>query len=166
MVEKNMNEKKLKADFYDLKIKDILNECEQQLDIIEKKESIDAVMYKLQNLEHIWVVDNKNTMTCLGIIARKDLLHILAPPRSIYHIFSLPESYHHGTIGDAEDIMDSHFTTCNENDKIVDVLKKMIRHTSEKIAILSSNENLTGEINLKMLIHHYLDAKRDSLHTE
>ncbi len=161
-MEKDFDEKKLKKEFYELKIDEILKECKSELNIIEKNDTIDDVLSLLMDLQHVWVVDSKENMQLLGVINRVDLLHLLAPPRSIYQIFSLPESFHHGTIGEAEDIMDSRFITCECNDNIVDILRKMIRHTTEKLAVLSDEERLIGEINLASLIHQYYKVKKDA----
>ena len=158
----SFDEKKLKKRFYEIRIEEILEECKGEFNIVEKNDSIDTVLSVLKDIQHVWVVDSEENMQLLGVINRVDLLHLLAPPKSLYHIFSLPESYHHGTIGEAEDIMDSHFITCDCGDKIVNVLKKMIRHATEKLAILDNTGKIQGEINLKSLIQHYHKAKQDA----
>jgi predicted transcriptional regulator len=163
MEEIKIDESKLKSEFYELKIKDMISEYKKELDVVQKDDSIDKVLYLLKDFQHVWVVDSEINMKLLGVINRVDLLHLLAPPKSIYHIFSLPKSYHQGTIGVAEDIMDTDFITCEDHDKIVTILKKMIRHTTEKLALISEDGRLTGEVNLKSMIHHYYEAKKDSL---
>ncbi len=163
MSEEKINEKQLKKDFYNLKIKDILPECKEELTFIQKHESIDTVLSLLKTNNHVWVVENKETMKLVGLISRVDLLHLLAPPRSFYHIFSISDSYHHGTIGEAEDIMDTGFITCDLNDNIEVIIKKMIRHTVDKIAIKSDDGKLNGEINIKSLITHYHQVKQNAM---
>lgn len=162
MEAREINEKQLKSEFYSRKILDILPECKKELTIVQKHESIDDVLSLLRKNDHVWVVENRETMKLLGFISRVDLLHLIAPPRSFYHIFSIPDSYHYGTIGEAEDIMNKGFITCDLDDNIEAIIKKMIRHTTDKIAILSEKGRLNGEITIKSLIAHYHEAKQDA----
>ena len=50
--------------------------------------------------------------------------------------------------------------TCRPNDKIVDVLQKMIRHGLRRLAVITDDSKIEGEITLRCLIHNYYKASQ------
>ncbi len=147
-------ESKLISEFYELKVEQLMDKKIWDLPLIEKDMPIDNVLSILDGKSHVWVVENKNNKKLIGIITRHDVLQVLAPPRDYYNFFTLPKTYPHGTKGNAEDIMRKDPITCKPNDRIVDALLKMIRHSIRRLAVESDNV-LIGEITLSHLIHKY-----------
>ena len=94
----------------------------------------------------------------MGVITRHDVLNILAPPRVHYDVFSIPKSRHHGTVGKAEDVMTRNPITSKPDERIVDVLQKMIRHRTRRLPVINDEGEIGGEITLRHLVHIYYKA--------
>ena len=155
MVKEN---KKLTSEFYELKVEQIMDKKIWDIPLIEKEEPISHVLSILDGKSHVWVVDNMEKKELIGVITRHDVLNILAPPRTHYDMFSLPKSYHHGMVGKAEDVMTKNPITSKTDEKIVDVLQKMIRHRTRRLAVVTEDGRIEGEITLRHLIHIYYKA--------
>ncbi len=150
--------KKLISEFYELKVEQLMDKKIWDIPLIEKEEPISHVLSILDGKSHVWVVNDMENKELMGIITRHDVLNILAPPRTHYDMFSLPKSHHHGTVGKAEDVMTKNPITSKPDEKIVDVLQKMIRHRTRRLAIVTDDGKIEGEITLRHLIHIYYKA--------
>ena len=118
---------------------------------------IALVLSILDGKTHVWVVTDKKSKELVGVITRHDILQILAPPRNYYGVFSLPKLYHHGTGGQAEDIMTKNPITCRPDDTIAEALKKMIRHNIRRLAVVTDRA-IEGELTLRNLISKFYKA--------
>jgi CBS domain-containing protein len=151
---------KLISEFYELKVKQLIDKKIWDLPIIEKTVPISYILSILDGKSHVWIVNNIEEKELVGIITRHDVLYTLAPPRKYYAFFTVPESCcHYGTSGQAEDIMKRDPITCEKDEKIVDVLQKMIRHRVRRLAVVENNK-IVGEITLKYLIHKFYMASQ------
>lgn len=153
-------ESRLISEFYELKVEQLMDKKIWDLPLIEKDAPISHVLSILDGKSHVWVVDDMNNKKLVGIITRHDVLNILAPPRTYYNVFSLPKSYHHGTAGKADDVMTRDPITCKSDEKIVDVLQKMIRHRMRRLAVVTDDGKIEGEITLRHLICKYYKASQ------
>ena len=153
-------EPKLISEFYELKVRQLMDKKIWDLPLINKDAPMDNVLSILDGRTHVWVLDNENNNELLGVITQHDVLHVLAPPRQHYNVFSVPKTYTHNIKGKAEDIMVHNPIICRENDKIVDVLQKMIRQKVRRLPVVAKNNNLVGEITLGHLIHKYYMASQ------
>jgi predicted transcriptional regulator len=153
------NEEKLMAEFYELKVSQVMNDKLWDLPLIQKEEPISYALSILDGKSHVWVVNNLQEKELVGVITRHDVLQILAPPRALYAMFSFAKSYFHGTIGKVEDIMTKEPIICKPDDKIVDVLQKMIRHGIRRVAVVVDRK-IVGEITLRHLICKYYKASQ------
>ena len=153
-------ESKLKSEFYELKVEQLMDNKIWDLPVIEKDVPISYVLSILDGKSHVWVVNDLKIKELIGIITRHDVLFSLAPPRKYYSFFSVPESCcHYGIKGKAEDIMKKDPIQCKKDEKIVDVLQKMIRHRVRRLAVVKE-EIIIGEITLRYLIHKYYMASQ------
>lgn len=151
---------KLISEFYELKVEQIMDRKIWDLPVIGKDEPISHVLSILDGKSHVWVVEDLKKKDLIGIITRHNVLYALSPPRRYYTFFSVPETCcHYGTKGVAEDIMKRDPITCKPDEKIVDVLQKMIRHQIRRLAVVK-DEKIEGEITLKHLIHKYYRASQ------
>ena len=141
-------------EFYELPIAKLMVTKLWDMSIIQKDAPIENVLSILDGRSHIWVVNDLQKHDLVGVITRQDVLHILAPPRNYYNVFSIPKQYIHGTCGIAEDVMTRNPVTCRSDETIVQVLVKMMRHRIRRIAVVQ-NDALIGEITLQHLIHKY-----------
>jgi CBS domain-containing protein len=163
------NEEKLISEFYELKVSQLMNDRLWDIPIIQKDEPISYALSILDGSSHVWVVNDLEEKKLVGVITRHDVLQILAPPRTYYTMFSFPKSFFRGTVGRIEDIMTRDPIISKPDEKIVDVLQKMIRHRIRRVAVVI-NQKLIGEITLRHLIckyykatqyHPIVDSKKD-----
>ena len=151
--------KRLVPDFYELKVKQLMDKRVWDLPIIEEKEDIHHVLNILGARNHIWVVKGKTEKELVGIITEHDILSILAPKKFPSYVFGMPDikSIHHGTAKTAGDVMCVRLVTCNKDDKINHVLETMTKHRLRRLPVVE-NKKLMGEITLHQLIRKYYDA--------
>lgn len=156
---KKVNERLIK-DFYELKVEQIADKKIWDIPLIKKDEPISHVLSILDGKSHVWVVEDMDDKKIVGVITRHDVLKILAPPKKVnYSVFGLPKKYHHGTKGRAEEVMSKAPVTCRWDEKIEDVLLRMIRHSVRRLAVVD-DEKIVGEITLSQLIHKYYKASQ------
>ena len=146
---------KLISDFYGLKVEQVMDKKIWDIPLIEISAPIINVLSILDGKSHVWVVKDRKSKELVGVITRQDVLGILSPPRTSYNVFSIPRYQHHGTQGKAEDVMKEDPVTTRADEKIVDILQKMIKHRCRWLPVVSKDNKLQGEITLKHLIHKY-----------
>jgi predicted transcriptional regulator len=151
--------KRLVSDFYELKVKQLMDKRAWDLPIIEKEEDIHHILNIIGVRNHIWVVKEKESMELVGIITEHDALSILAPKEFPSYVFGMPDirSIQHGTAKRAEDIMHRKVISCGPDDKIVDALKTMTIHGLRRLPVLEGKK-IIGELTLHQLIRKYYDA--------
>jgi CBS domain-containing protein len=151
---------KLISEFYELKVEQLMDRKIWDLPLIKKDAPISHVLSILDGKSHVWVVNDLEKKELVGVITRHNVLHILAPPRTHYNVFSLPKSLYHGTKGRADDVMTRDPITCRPDEKIVDVLQRMIRHRIRRLAVVTDDGRIEGQITLRHLIHKYYKASQ------
>jgi len=151
--------KKLLTDFYELKVEQLMDKRVWDLPIIEEKEDVLHVLAILGARNHIWVVKNKETKELAGIITEHDVLSILTPKKLPGYVFGVPDikSIQHGTANKAEEVMCHRIITCEQDDKIIDALMKMVKYKLRRLAVVKDNI-LVGELTLHQLIRKYYSA--------
>ncbi len=151
---------RLIKDFYELKVRQIADKKMWDIPLIKKDEPISHVLSILDGKSHVWVVDNLENKRVEGVITRHDVLKILAPPKKVnYSVFGVPKQYHHGTKGIAEEVMSHDPVTCRWDEKIDEILLRMIRHRVRRLAVIEEDK-VVGEITLSQLIHKYYMASQ------
>ena len=146
-------------EFYELPINKLISDKYWDMPLITKDDPIENVLSILDGRSHVWVVESMEKKKLVGVVTRQDILHILAPPRKYYNYFSVPKQYIHGACGTAEDVMTSDPVTCSADDKVVDILLRMMRHRVRRIAVVK-NDSFFGEITLQQLIHKFYLASQ------
>jgi predicted transcriptional regulator len=151
--------KKLITDFYELKVSQLMDKRVWDLPIIEKEDDIHHVLSILGGRNHIWVVKNKKDKELVGIITEHDVLSILAPKKFPSYVFGIPNisSIKHGTAKTAEDVMQHRVINCNQNDKIIDALMKMVKYELRRLPVIEGKK-IIGELTLHQLIRKYYIA--------
>lgn len=154
------NEQKLVSEFYELKVEQLMDRKVWDIPIVDRNTPIINVLSILDGKSHVWVVYTSENKELVGVITRQDVLEILAPPRTSYSMFSVPRYKVRGTKSIAEDVMskDPIITKCDE--KIVEVLQKMIKHRIRRLAVVDKDKKIIGEITLKHLIHKFYLASQ------
>ena len=146
------DDSRLIKEFYDLKVTKLMDNKYWDLPIIERRAPIEHILSILDGKSHVWVVENLEKRNLVGVVTRQDVLHILAPPRQYYNVFSIPKQYIHGTCGFVEDVMTKNPIICTPDETVVQVLAKMMRHHIRRLAVVE-HDSIIGEITLKHLIH-------------
>jgi len=150
---------KLISDFYELKVKQLMDKRVWDLPLIEKKDDIHHVLSILSGRNHIWVIENKEDKELVGIITEHDVLSILAPKHLPSYVFGMPDisSIEHGTAKAAEDVMCHRIIDCGPDDKIIDSLMKMVKHKLRRLPVVE-DKKIIGELTLHQLIRKYYGA--------
>lgn len=151
--------KRLTPDFYELKVKQLMDKRVWDLPIIEEDDSIHHVLNILGARNHIWVVKDKKEKELVGIVTEHDVLSILAPKKFPSYVFGMPDvkSIYHGTAKTAGDVMCVRLVTCNKDDKIEHVLETMTKHRLRRLPVVE-DKKIIGELTLHQLIRKYYDA--------
>jgi len=151
--------KRLVPEFYELRVKQLMDKRIWDLPIVGKKEDVHYILNILGARNHIWVVKDKENKELVGVITEHDVLSILAPKKFPSYVFGMPDirSIQHGTAKTAEDIMCRKVISCRSDDKIVDVLEKMTIHRLRRLPVLD-DKKIIGELTLHQLIRRYYDA--------
>jgi len=150
---------RLIAEFYELKINQLMDKRIWDVPLIAENEDISSVLNILGAKNHIWVVNNKEEKKLIGVITERDVLSILAPKNFDPYVFGVPDirSLQHGTVKTAGNIMSTKVIACEPEEKIVDVLRRMTKYQLRRIPVIK-NKKIIGEITLNQLIRRYYDA--------
>jgi len=154
------NETKLVSEFYELKIEQLMDRKVWDIPIVNRDAAIIDVLSILDGRSHVWVVDNSDNKELSGVITRQDVLEILAPPRTSYSMFSVPKNKIRCIKGKAEDVMNKEPITSRCDEKIVDVLQKMMKHRIRRLPVVTKDKKIIGEITLRHLIHKFYLASQ------
>ncbi len=160
MEEKKSYRNRLIREFYELKIKDLMDRRHWDTPIIEKDADVSSVFSVLSGRGHVWVVDNKKSMKLVGVITEHDVLSLLSPPQlTSYVLFGAPDlrALQYGLANTAGDIMSKKPIVCYPEDSILDVLSRMGRYKIRRLPVVE-NGKLIGEITLRHLICKYYAA--------
>ena len=154
-----VKQNRLVKDFYELKVKQLMDKRVWDLPIVEEDQDIHHILSILSGRHHIWIVKDIDSKELVGVITEHDVLSILAPKRLPAYIFGIPDirSIEYGTVKTAKDIMSVKVVTCRPDEKIIDALNKMTRYKIRRIPVLE-NKKIIGEITLHHLIRKYYDA--------
>lgn len=154
------NEPRLISEFYELKVEQLMDKKIWDIPIVDRDTPIINVLSILDGRSHVWIVKNTEKKELAGVITRQDVLEILAPPRTSYRMFSVPPYKYHGTKGKAEDVMNKDPITAKCDERIVDVLQKMIKHRIRRLPVVTKDNKIMGEITLQHLIHKFYLASQ------
>ena len=154
------NEQKLVSEFYELKVEQLMDKKIWDLPIVDKDTPIVNVLSILDGRSHVWVVYNSDNKELAGVITRHDVLEILAPPRTSYSMFSVPRYKVRGIKSKAEDVMNKDPITSRCDEKIVEVLQKMMKHRIRRLPVVDKDKKIIGEITLQHLIHKFYLASQ------
>jgi CBS domain-containing protein len=147
--------KQLIPQFYEILAKDIMNKRIGDMPLIEQDASICCVLAILTGRDYVWVVESKGSKKLVGIITEHDILDIFSPRKEV-SFFGLPskKSLHYETFEKAGHIMSRNPIRCSPEEKVEDVLNKMIDHRVRRIPVVENSE-IIGEITLHHLIRKF-----------
>lgn len=147
------------ADFYELRVQQLMNDHLWDIPIIEKNDDVVNVLNILSGRHHIWIIDNKKNNELIGVITEHDILSTLSPKNFSPYVFGVPDirSLQYGTVKTAEDLMSRKIITCEPEEKVIDILKRMKKFQLRRLPVVK-NKKLIGEITLHRLIQKYYKA--------
>ena len=138
---------RLITEFYELKVKQLMDKRVWDLPIIEQKEDVHHILNILGARNHIWVVKDKKSKEIVGVITEHDVLSILAPKDFPSYVFGMPDisSIQHGTAKTAEDVMANKIITCDPDEKIIDALMRMVKFRLRRLPVIK-DKKLVGNV--------------------
>ena len=137
---------------YNLLAKEVLDKKHWDLPLVEKDAKLSMVLVVLSGTDHAWVVNSLGNKKLLGVLTEGDVLKALAPKRKITY-FGLPtkEAMFWEFHETAEHIMSREPLRCKFEEKVKDLLDKMLTHRVSHIAVVD-NSKIVGEVTLHNLI--------------
>ena len=150
---------RLITDFYNLSVKQLMNDHLWDIPIIDQNEDIINILNILSARHHIWVINTKKKKELIGVITEHDMLDTLSPKNFSPYVFGVPDirSLQYDTIRTAEDLMSKKIITCEPDEKVIDILKRMKKFQLRRLPVVK-NKKLIGEITLHRLIQKYYKA--------
>ena len=153
-----MSEKKKSFnDFYEIKVKDIMQTTKSELPCVDERADTTHVFSILQSKDHIWVLDSLESQRLVGVISESDTLMFLSPPITSLQSFDKPDprSMQYGIPITAEEIMSKNPVTIPPDETIRDVLLRMREQNVKQLAVVDEHKILIGEITIHQLITRY-----------
>jgi len=148
-------------ELHEKKVKDILDEKQiWNLPMIEKNASIEEVLSILTARDHVWIVEEKGSKRLCGVITESDVLRLIAPPRLPKYVFGrkYSVSLQHGTAKKAEDVMHRQLIKCSPEDKIGEVLMRMVNAGLRRLPVVEGDE-IVGEITVHYILQILLGKR-------
>jgi len=148
-------------ELHEKKIKEILDEKQLwNLPILDRKASIGEVLSVLSARNHVWIVEEKNSKKLCGVITESDILRLLAPHRLPKYVFGRRHgiSLHYGTAKKAEDIMHRQLIKCSPEDKIGEVLARMVNAGVRRLPVVEKDE-IVGEVTVHYILQTLLGKR-------
>jgi CBS domain-containing protein len=145
-------------EFYDLKVKDVIDQRYWDLPVVSGDDDMHHVLSILRSQYHVWIVDDLKSMKLCGVITEHDVLNILAPKRPPSHIFGMADvqRWSRGRMEGVVQVMCRRPITCKPDDLIHDVLVKMKKHSVRRLPVVKKKK-IVGEITFHTLLNKYYD---------
>jgi len=152
---------KFVAELYECTAKDFMDMKGGDLPFVEKNADVARIFSILNKKDHVWVVDNKETLHIVGVITESDTLPLFSPPYTPQQIFDKPnlQSFQYGLFTTAEEIMSKNPIKTYPEEKIRDVIAKMKQHKVKQLPVVDQNDKLLGEITLRHFIGKYKEEQ-------
>nr|CBH37819.1 conserved hypothetical protein, CBS domain pair family [uncultured archaeon] len=155
-------EKKMIPEFYEIPATDIMDKRIGDMPLIEKDASLECVLSILTGSDYVWVVESKGSKKLVGIITEHDILVIFSPRKEVsFFGFPSKKSLHYETFEKAGHLMSRNPIRCRPEEKVEDVLNKMIDHRVRRIPVVENGE-IIGEITLHHLIRKFYTFIKNS----
>jgi len=154
-----VRDNRLVSDFYELKVKQLMDKRIWDLPLIEVDDSLYHVLAILGGRNHIWVIEDKKDTVLVGVITEHDVLSVLAPKNLPGYTFGMPDirSIKHGTAKTARDVMRKRIIDCQMDDMIIDALMRMVKYKLRRLPVVE-DKKIVGELTLHHLIMKYYSA--------
>lgn len=145
-------------EFYEQKVKDIIDKRIWDLPVISKDDNIEHVLSLLQSQFHVWVVNDLKKRDLCGVITEHDILNILAPRKPPAHLFSLGDIHRWSgrRMNAVDNIMCGKLVAVGPNDSVRKALLKMQKYGIRRLPIVEKG-TLIGEVTLHTLLKKYCE---------
>jgi len=144
-------------EFYEMKVKDLMQTTKSELPYINEKADVTTVLSLLNTTDHVWVMDSKEPAQLIGVITESDTIVLFSPPLTSLQPFDKPDSrsLQFGEVLLAEEIMSKKPVMVLPDETIRDVLLKMKEQKIKHLPVVDEDLRLIGEISLHSLIQEY-----------
>jgi len=147
--------------FHALKLADI-SPGVSSMPIVQRDADIMSVLKILRTRHHVWVVEDRESMKLVGVIRYMDVIDVLLPPEVHRYRLGMTSRTMKSLLGGATkagDVAERQVLTIDENDTVLDALKKMRKYKTQVLAIVE-DDKLVGEVSLRILIDDLLRLMR------
>jgi CBS domain-containing protein len=150
-------------EFYEMKVKDLMQTMKSKLSCVDEKADVTTVLSILKTTDHVWVMNSTEPTQLLGVITESDTLVLFSPPLTSLQSFDKPDSrsLQYGEVLLAEEIMSKKPVTTSPDETIRDVILKMKEQKIKRLAVVDESLRLIGEISLRILIQEYSKQHTD-----
>jgi len=161
-MEKMCEQKKSLHEFYELKIKDIMQAPKSKLACVDEKANVATVFSLILHTDHVWVIDSTEPTQLLGVITESDMIVLLTPPVTSSETFEKPDSrsLQFGEMPNIEEIMSKKPVTISPDFTIKDALILMKEQRIKHLPVVDESQCFIGEISLHQLLKEY--SKKDA----
>jgi CBS domain-containing protein len=168
MMKKMAEKKKSFHDFYETKIKEIMLTETSKILCVEENTDVTGVLFLLQDTDHVWVTDGKESAQVIGVITESDTLPLLSPPVTSLQTFDKADSHslQYGITLSVGEVMSKNPMTSSPDETIKEVLLKMKEQKIKHLPVIDENSRLIGEISLHQLIKEYSKQQGENIPKE
>jgi predicted transcriptional regulator len=147
------------AEFYNTKVKNIMQRITTQSPRIEKTTEVPRVLSCLISSDHVWVMDSTEPTQLIGVITQFDTIGFFSPPLTSSELFENPDSrsLQFGMMLTAEQIMSQKPVTASEDETIRELIVRMKEYKIKQLPIVDDSNRLLGEVSLAHIIRYYSD---------
>ncbi len=162
--EKMSEKRKSLKEFYETKVKDIMNATKSDVPHLNENAEVPEVLYHLRDRDHVWVMGNQEPTRLVGVITESDTIALFSPPLTSTLSFDTPDhrSLQFDEILTAKDIMSKKPVTTSPDENIRDILVKMKEQKIKHLPVVDEYGQLNGEVSLRILIQVYLKQQTET----
>ncbi len=163
-IEKMSEKRKTLKEFYETKVKDIMNATKSDIPHLKENADVSKVLCSLHDRDHVWVMDTQEPTRLVGVITESDTIALFSPPLTSTLSFDNPDhrSLQFDEILTAKDIMSKKPVTTSPDENIRDILVKMKEQKIKHLPVVDEYGQLNGEVSLRILIEVYLKQQTET----
>lgn len=145
------------TEFYETKVKDLMQKEKGGIPQIEETADIASVLSILKTNDHVWVMKNTEPTQLVGVITTSNTLAFFSPPLTSELSFDSPDprSLQFGIQLTADEIMSKKPVTASPEETLRNILLKMKEQKIKHLPVVDDYDSLIGEVSLHLIIKEY-----------
>jgi len=145
------------AEFYNTKVKEIMQTIKTEIPRIEKTTDMSHVLSRLKTTDHVWVMDSTEPTHLIGVITQSDTIGFFSPPLTSSETFENPDSrsLQFGMMLTAGQVMSQKPVTASADETLREIIVRMKEYKIKHLPIVDDSDRLIGEVSLLYIIREY-----------